>query len=313
MLGEATFRIGRFFADGESSYANCLGAIVFSPVATINEAPSCQSKRREPPYDERGFYKRTWHRFYAEMGLSHSEFEGTETRNETTFGLAGRITAHASYRQPGTGASTALPGQWSAIGARWFMNDGSIEGAFVHADSIVIGRYLRSYADPVGPADESNGRGLLLGLGSSFDYESRSTPALWDRILSVGLLGPMLELETRRGRLALRATLAARYAFGQVTSLAYAQVAPALATMVIKSELQSRGLLLRPGGADRRGGGGRAGRRTAHLRQLRSSGSGPSIPATPARARFRTTSRSGTRACCYRPSRRCSRSAVRSA
>jgi hypothetical protein len=51
----------------------------------------------------------------------------------------------------------------------------------------------------------------------------------------------MLELETRRGRLALRATLAARYAFGQVTSLAYAQVAPALATMVIKSELQSRG------------------------------------------------------------------------
>jgi hypothetical protein len=241
VIGEATYRLGRLFADGEPNLANCLGAAFFSPVATLNEAAVCHGRRREEAFDERGFSRRIWHRLYFEFGASRTSFGGGEARDETVLGLADRITTHALYRQPGAGASTARPGQWTNFGGRWFIDDGSIRGAFVHADSIVLGRYLRDYGEVIGPSGEPDGHGLLLGVGSSFDYDARSLPASWDRTLAVGLLGPMVELAARRGRLALRAAFAASYGFAQVTSLAYAEAAPAFANVIIKTELQQEG------------------------------------------------------------------------
>ncbi len=245
VIGEATYRLGRLFADGEPNFANCVGAALFSPIATLNDAPVCHGRRREGVYDERGISRRIWHRLYFEFGAAHTSFEATqapnEDRNETVAGLAARITTHALYRQPGSGVSTAQPGQWTDLGARWFMDDGSIHGAFVHADSLVWGRYWRDYGDVIGPSGEPDGRGLLLGVGSSFDYDARSLPSLWDRTLAVGLFGPVAELAARHGPLALRATLAASYGFAQVTSLAYAEAAPAFANVIIKSELKMQG------------------------------------------------------------------------
>jgi hypothetical protein len=261
VIGEATYRLGRMFADGEPNFTNCIGAALFSPVAALNNAPVCHGKRRQDaheaaygePYDERGFSRRIWHRLAFELGAAHTSFEATQTgngdgngdgneeRNETVLGLAARITTHTLYRQPGSGASSAQPGQWTDLGARLFMNDGSIGGAFVHADSLVWGRYWRAYGDVIGLSGEPDGRGLLLGLGSSFDYDARSLPNLWDRTLAVGLLGPVAEFAARHGGLALRATLSASYGFAQVTSLAYAEVAPAFANVIIKTELQAQG------------------------------------------------------------------------
>jgi Domain of unknown function (DUF3943) len=241
VIGEATYRLGRMFADGEPSLANCLGAAIFSPVAVLNEAAFCHDRGLDEPVDERGFPRRVWHRLYLELGEARTSFDGEQVRDETTLELAARITTHALYRQPGAGTSTALPGQWTNLDARWFVDDGSVRGAFIHADSLVWGLYARNYSDVVGRAGEVDGRGLLVGIGSSFDYDARSLPSLWDRTLAVGLLGPMVELATRRGGLALRAAFAASYGFAQVTSLAYAVAAPAFATVVIKSELQLEG------------------------------------------------------------------------
>ena len=243
VIGEATYRLGRLFADGEPSFANCLGAALFSPVAVLNDAPVCHGRRRGDAYDGRGSSRRIWHRLYFEVGAARTSFEQApnEARYETTFGLAARITTHRLYRQPGSGTSTAEPGQWTDLGARWLMDGRSIGGAFVHADSLVLGRYYRAYGDALGPSGEPDGHGLLIGMGSSFDYDARSLPSLWDRTLAVGLLGPVVELAARRGRLALRATLAASYGFAQVTSLAYPQAAATFANVIIKTELKNLG------------------------------------------------------------------------
>ena len=243
VLGEATYRLGRMFADGEPNLVNCLGAALFSPVAALNDAPVCHGKRRGDAFDERGFSRRIWHRVYLEVGAARTSFDGepNDQRDETIFGLAARITSDPLYRQPGSGTSIALPGQWTDLGARWFMGGRSISGAFVHADSLVLGRYSRAYGDVIGPSGEPDGHGLLLGLGSSFDYDARSLPNLWDRTLAVGLLGPMVESAARHGRFALRVTLAASYGFAQVTSLAWPVAAPAFANVSVKTELMNQG------------------------------------------------------------------------
>jgi hypothetical protein len=243
VIGEATYRLGRLFADGEPNLVNCLGAALFSPLAALNDAPVCHGRRSWDAFDERGFSRRIWHRLSFELGAARTSFDHDprDDRDETTFGLAARITSHALYRQPGSGTSTALPGQWTDLGARWLTDGRSISGAFVHADSLVLGRYWRAYGDTIGRSGEPDGHGLLLGMGSSFDYDARSLPGIWDRTLAVGLLGPMVELAARRGRVAMRATLAASYGFAQVTSLAYVVAAPAFANVIIKTELKNLG------------------------------------------------------------------------
>jgi hypothetical protein len=243
VIGEAMYRLGRLFADGEPNMVNCVGAALFSPVAALNDAPVCHGKRRGDAFDGHGFSRRIWHRLYFELGAARTSFDHdpSEDRDETIFGLAARITTHALYRQPGWGSSTARPGQWTDLAGRWFSDGRSISGGFLHADSLVLGRYWRAYGDTIGPSGEPNGHGLLLGMGSSFDYDARSLPSIWDRTLAVGLLGPMVELASRHGRLAMRATLAASYGFAQVTSLAYAEAAPAFANVVIKSVLKNEG------------------------------------------------------------------------
>jgi len=241
VLGEASYRLGSLFADGEPSLVNCIGAVVFSPVATLTESPVCRSRLRDPPFDRFGFSKRTWHRLYVELGAARVVVDGGEPRDETSIGLGARIRANAYYLRPGRGVSTARPGQWSSLAAGWLVSDGNIDSVAVHADSLVIGRYLRDYGDVLGPSGEPDGRGLLLGLGSSFDYDGRSLPAVLDRTLAIGLLGPLVEVEARRGRAIFRAALAASYGFGQVTSLAWAQAAGSFADVRVKSELQIHG------------------------------------------------------------------------
>ena len=244
VIGEATYRLGRLFADGEPNLVNCVGAALFSPVAALNDAPVCHGRRRGDAFDERGFSRRIWHRLYFELGAAPHLLRRRSRRRprrDQSSGWPLGSPATRSIDSRARGNSTARPGQWTDLGARWFIDGRSISGAFVHADSLVLGRYWRAYGDVIGPSGEPDGHGLLLGMGSSFDYDARSLPSVWDRTLAVGLLGPMVELAARRGRLALRATVAASYGFAQVTSLAYAVAAPAFANVIIKTELKNLG------------------------------------------------------------------------
>jgi hypothetical protein len=241
VLGEATFRLGRFFAAGEPSWTNCAGAVLFSPVASLNESRVCRGRTNEPPFDRWGFSRRIWHRLDFELGAGRDALDQAPSQTEAVLGAGARVVANASYREQGAGGLTAWPGQWTSIGGRWFFGGGSFSGSFFHADSLIIGRYLRQYGEREAASREPDGQGLLVGLTTTFDYDTRVLPRAWDRVASVGFAGPVLEVDARRGALAVNARLAAAYSFAQVASLAYAEAAPEFANLFIKSELQLRG------------------------------------------------------------------------
>jgi hypothetical protein len=242
VLGEASYRLGRLFYEGEPGLINCVGAIVFSPVATLNDAAVCRDGGGQPPFDRAGFSRRTWHRVELEVGRTRTSFEGGRVSDETAFGLAADLVAHRAYQRPGNGTTTVLPGQWSLFDGRALFGDRIVRGSDVHAHTVLYGRYLRRYADASGEGHRpANGRGLMVGVGSAFDYDTRELEPISDRTASAGLLGPMLELALRRGSLALRAALSAQYSIALVQSLAYPAAAPALASVFIKSELRQQG------------------------------------------------------------------------
>ncbi len=59
--------------------------------------------------------------------------------------------------------------------------------------------------------------------------------------MSVGILGPMVELAAARRPFELRARAAVYYGFAQVTSLAYPQVASSLSSQFIRTVLRNQG------------------------------------------------------------------------
>ena len=239
VIGEATYRVGRWFAAGEPGIINCLGAGFLSPFAVLNGSSVCGFRQGDRPPS--AIVVPTWHRLAAEIGPSIATFDGGNARPGLALGLAALIRANAQYRTPGTGSATAWPGQWTSVRGRLLLEDRAIRGTAFDAGALLIGRYVRRYAETDGASGDPDGWGALFGLSSSFDYESRQLPLGRDRTASAGLAGPVIELSARRGPLQLRGWFAATYAFSQVTSLAYARAAPSFAGMQLKEVLQLEG------------------------------------------------------------------------
>ena len=239
VIGEATYRVGRWFAAGEPGIFNCLGAGLFAPFAVLNGSSVCGF--RQGDQSPSAIVLPTWHRLAAEVGPSTTTFDGGSSRTGVALGLGALIRANAQYRSPGTGSSTAGPGQWSSARGRLLFEGAAIRGSAFDADALVIGRYFRRYAEGDGVSRETNGWGALIGLSSSFDYESRQLPIGLDRTAAAGIVGPAIELSARRGPLQLRGWFTASYGFSQVTSLAYAQAARSFAGVQLKEVLQLEG------------------------------------------------------------------------
>jgi hypothetical protein len=239
VMGEATYRIGRWFAAGEPGILNCLGASALSPFATLNGSSVCAFRGGDRPPGISVLP--SWHRVAAEVGPSTSSFDGADPRTGVMIGLGGRLRTSAQYLSPGAGSSIAWPGQWTSAGVRLLIENGAVRGSTFDADALVIGRYYRRHADTKGGPNGPDGWSALVGFGSSFDYDSRQLPIGLDRTATAGLLGPALELSIRHGPLELRAWLTAKYAFSQVTSLAYGQAAQSFAGVTLKSVLEKNG------------------------------------------------------------------------
>ncbi|HLK88778.1 MAG TPA: DUF3943 domain-containing protein [Polyangia bacterium] len=234
-IGEASYQLGQYFLDRGPGVVDCVGAALFSPVATFNDARVCRLGSTDA--GRRG-ERRRWHRFDLAVGTERSTLESGVTLAD--LGADASLTTHRLYQAPGRGVSLARPGQWSNLSTDWLLAAGGHQGATFHADTIAVGNYRRQYDEPtdVGAPD---GRGTLLALGTSFDYESRAIPVRWDRVMSVGILGPMIEVATARRPFELRARAAAYYGFAQVTSLAYPRLASSLSSQFIRSVLRNQG------------------------------------------------------------------------
>lgn len=240
VIGEAGYRLGRFFAAGRPGPVNCVGAVLFSPIATFNEADVCSSSSGRPPYGQLGFSRRAWHRFGAGLAVERSVFDRAVARDETRFTLAGTLVTNTGYRRPGSDVSLVVPGQWTSLAGSESIGNGRVVATSFHADTSLVGLYLRRYTD-AGPTREPDGTGLMLGAGSTFDYDVRVLPMGRNRMASVGLAGPMLELATRHDWLALRASVAAQYAFAVVESLAFIEAQAYLPAESLKSPLRKEG------------------------------------------------------------------------
>ena len=241
VIGEATYRLGRMFAAGSPSMGNCMGALLFSPVATLNEARVCRSGYNQPT-DDFGLPARTWHYLGFNIGQAYFSFDGGAVNTAVDLGLGVAIVDHHGYRQPGTGLAAVAPGEWTELSWENLISRGGFRGLRIHAGSVWWGRYYRNYAAPDETARrETDGWGMMLGLGSTFDFDSRLLPIEWDRVVTAGLGGPMLEYSDRHGGLITRVTFTAQYGLSMVTSLAFPGAAAAFADSTIKSVLEQQG------------------------------------------------------------------------
>jgi hypothetical protein len=235
VIGEASHQLGMYFLDQEPGVVNCVGAALFSPVATINDARACRFGRHGRSGGRR------WHRIDLDVGTQQTVFDSGDMLTEARAGATVLLTTNSKYQRPGTGRRLAGPGEWTALATDWTAGQGAVQSVVFHADSIALGDYWRRYDDLSG-AGAPDGWGRLLAVGGSFDYASRVLPALLtDRIMSVGLIGPMFELAGAWETLELRARAAVYYGFAQVTSLAYPRVADALQNQFIRTTLRGSG------------------------------------------------------------------------
>ena len=152
VLGEATYRLGRMFAAGSPSMGNCLGALLFSPVATLNEARVCRSGDNQPT-DDFGLPARTWHYLSFNLGQAYFSFDGGAVGQALDLGLGVAIVDHRGYRRPGTGLGALSPGEWTELTWENLISHGGLRGLEIHAGGVWWGRYYRNYAVPTRQRD----------------------------------------------------------------------------------------------------------------------------------------------------------------
>ena len=176
VIGEATYRLGRMFAAGIPSMGNCMGALLFSPVATLNETRVCRTGYNQPT-DEFGLPARTWHYLAFNLGQAYFSFDGGAVGTAVDLGFGVAIVDHRGYRQPGTGLSPVSPGEWTELAWENLISHGGLRGLRLHAGGAWWGRYYRNYAvaDENAPR-KADGWGSTLGLGNTLDFDSRVLP-----------------------------------------------------------------------------------------------------------------------------------------
>ena len=228
-IGESSFRLGRLFAAGRPSTGNLIGQLAFSPVATLNDLMAGRSPYHPGPLGSevsRGMY----HRIALGLGAQTVDLDAVEYRQEASFLLDAVVVAHPSYRRPGRRITAVRPGEWTRMaGGLQLSSSGEPVGYAFHSSMVLWGRYLRAIAERALDADRRRplrGTGLMLGLGSSFDYQGRALPGGWERLASAGLLGPAAELTVDRHDVGLRLAVTGQYSLGLMRSPSYAAFGP---------------------------------------------------------------------------------------
>ena len=236
IIGESTYRLGRYLAQSGAGPSRCAGALLFAPVATVNEPPLCHRKPRLLPRARLGFA----------VGFNRAIFNGNTVRDEFAVRLGSEIVSNSSYERPGKGSVAVAPGEWVSLIGDGRFGAGQIDGVWFHAGTVWGGRYERHYVRvgddtdvPVGiPA---RGAGTLLGLGSVFDYRLRDLPQVHDRSASLGVLGPVFEYARRGEDAYVRLTLSMQYAFAIIGSIAYRENYRTLLGQMFKQSLRQSG------------------------------------------------------------------------
>jgi hypothetical protein len=145
------------------------------------------------------------------------------------------------FGRPGRFQARARPGAWSrlALGFRFDEAAGLAAGR-LRTDTLIGGGYLQNVrADEDGRA---RGTGLLLGLGSAFEYDARRLgDSRWDRVTTMDVVGPRIEVLALAFGLRLRWEAAAAVGFAMVTALPFGSPQSFAAGDLVKSPLREHG------------------------------------------------------------------------
>ena len=206
MLGEATYRLGRMFAEGTPSIGNCLGALVFSPVATLNRTPVCRRVNGQPT-DDFGLPTRTWHKVAFGLGQAYISFDWRNRSSPPWTSGSSLRSSTTAVPTAGQRLSSVSPGRLDRVLGRepHQFHVGFAASRFT-PKATWWGRYFRDYA-----AGRRDGASPDRRLG--VDARARQHVRLrrprhqleWDRVVTAGLAGPMLEYASRHGELTARA------------------------------------------------------------------------------------------------------------
>jgi hypothetical protein len=244
-LGEPTYRLGRFFDAGAPTVANRLGALAFSPFATLNDIVMGRKPASEAPYDALGFTSALYHDFVFSVDRLAC-FSNGERQDQTTLMLNTDVVSYRGYRRPGKVAVSVGPGNWTKLDTRLFFGSGKyVDGVNLHSSTLMVGKYVRHYAerspDETWRTAKPRGWGTLLGVGSSFDYDTRTLEQGIDKVASAGLVGPKAELTADSGSFGVRLGVSSYYAFAMVEPMAFLMNGNPTTSLTINSTLTSHG------------------------------------------------------------------------
>ena len=226
VVGEATYRLGRFFDAGSPTLMNRVGAFLFSPFAVVDDLASGRRPSAEGATDAYGFPRAIHHRFALALDVLASDLDGARGDLQA-LGVETALVSHRGYRRPGHDAVTVGPGEWTELGAQvLYGRPAGVQGFDFHSSTLLVGRYFRRY-DELYPSDSwrpdnVRGWGALLGLSTAFDYNTRDLAYGDDKVAGAGLVGPVVEIGSEHGRESIRFALATYYSFAMVDSLVYA-------------------------------------------------------------------------------------------
>lgn len=216
-LGEPAIRASQMLRTGSSSPLAAVAADVLDPVGTANRLVEGRPRRRG--WD--GLRYR--HRVDLGAGYGSTDFGGGLARAESD--LVGDVFLDMTpdSRTTGRRVATVGPGAMSYVSASAKIADGRSTESRIETRVSWFGRLERQVDGDLAIAGApAVSRSFFIGLGSGFEYGSRSRPTLAsdDEISAARLLGPMVDWGAAAGDVRLHASAAAFYDFALVRSLA---------------------------------------------------------------------------------------------
>lgn len=224
MIGEPLFQIGRIGDHKEANWARQSIAGLASPLHRIHSIAGYPGWKKEV---------RPWTDFEFGLGGTIANHEGT-LRGEADLGVELELIRDASYGLPGTGSQWTGLAAFNRVAGGVRLTTDELSRSHFETSTTFFGQYTRDI-------NESGfGHDSFLGLGTGFDYETRSLAVESDRLAVFHLFGPRVQLGLWRGTTHISWDTGASLDFGLIQAHVFGPVLP-FPEFPQTSVLQSRG------------------------------------------------------------------------
>lgn len=220
-IGEPFYQLGEFFRRSRPTLLYRGLAAAASPVAATNDWIDGRRRATEAT-DRFGFTRAMAHRFELSAGFNQHTFDPQRldlVRRGAALGLDSELITLPGYGRPGRISTFVDAGAWTSIAARLDVGSAPILAGALLTRTSVLGHYAQDLRRS--PDGRVTGHGLLLGLGSAFDYESVGRPGAADYLAVMNVIGPVFDLVSQSGGLRLRWTGELYLDFAMVHSIAF--------------------------------------------------------------------------------------------